>query len=93
MIRHPFFMTKDKFKEIIQRCCNEKVDFVKEAKWDLLESEEPNSVDVKVSIIKQIFVNAKKNQIIISGTSRTQDSPECIQSAIEALNEQLLSKL
>lgn len=86
-------MTEDKFKEIIQRCCNEKADFVKEAKWDLLESEEPNSVDVKVSIIKQIFVNAKKNQIIISGTSRTQDSPECIQSAIEALNEQLLSKL
>ena len=86
-------MIKDEFEEIIQQCCTALPNFVTQANWDFLELDEPNSIDVKVSIIQNTIIDGMEFRILISGTSRTQDSPECIQSAIEALNEQLLSKL
>ena len=86
-------MTNDQFNEIVRICCKESPDFVKQAKWELLPSQDSNTVDVKTSIIRTAYLNGEMRQVLISGKSSTQDTPECIKSAIEALNEQLLSKL
>lgn len=86
-------MTKQSFDEIIHRCCKESSDFIQQAKWELLESDEPNSVEVKVSIVKTTITDNNTIKILIMGTSRTQDSIESVENAIGALNQNLLPQL
>ena len=59
-------MTKQSFDEIIHRCCKESSDFIQQAKWELLESDEPNSVEVKVSIVKTTITDNNTIKILIN---------------------------
>ncbi len=86
-------MTNERFKEILNSCKEQNTDFVRYANWDWAETDDHNSVDIKVSITKRVFMDKQEITINISGISRTLDSLECVQSAILALNNELLDKL
>lgn len=86
-------MTNEKFKEILNSCKEQNTDFVWHANWDWSETDDCNSVDIKVGITKRVLMDKQEISIYISGISQTQDSLECVQSAILAMNNELLSKL
>ena len=81
-------MEKDLFNKIIQQCRNECPDFVPQTVCDI-ETCDAESVIIKFCISIKISSSIVK----LSGVSQTANDCISVRCAIEAINEELLSKL
>lgn len=88
-----FTMTQAEFNEIILQYKMENPNFVSDAIWSIEDSKEPDSINVKVAITKNIVNGDVNFEVHLSGKSLTQNNEDCVVCAISKLNEELLSKL
>lgn len=88
-----FTMTQAEFNEIILQYKMENPNFVSDAIWSIEDSKEPDSINVKVAITKNIVNGDVNFEVHLSGKSLTQNNEDCVVGAISKLNEELLSKL
>lgn len=86
-------MTQEEFNEIILQYKMENPNFVSAAVWNIEESKEPDSINVKVALTKKIVDGDTKFKVHFLGKSLTQNNKDCIVGAIIKLNEGLLSRL